>query len=62
MLFLREPIRRSSDILFDKRVYNKWSFEELPLVQRIMNTVEKTATGVTPVEKTAYTQQFITID
>jgi hypothetical protein len=37
-------------ILFDKRVYNKWSFEELPLVQRIMNTVEKTETGVTPAE------------
>ncbi len=37
-------------LLFDKRVYNKWSFEELPQVQRIMNTVEKTATGITPAE------------
>jgi len=31
-------------------LYNEWSFEELPLVQRIMNTLEKTATGVTPAE------------
>ena len=54
MLLLREPIKKSSDkrvynkraLLFDKRVYNKWSFEEF----RIMNTVEKTATGVTPAE------------
>ena len=37
-------------LLYDKRVYSKWSFEELPLAQRSMNTVEKTATGVTPVE------------
>ena len=28
-------------------LYN-WSFEQLPLVQRIINTVEKTSTGVTP--------------
>ena len=27
-----------------------WSFGHLPLVQRIMNTVEKTSTGVTPAE------------
>ena len=37
-------------LLFDSRVQNKWSFEQLPLVQRIMNTVEKTSTGVTPAE------------
>ena len=29
---------------------DKWSYEQLPMVQRIMNTVEKTSTGVTPVE------------
>ena len=28
----------------------KWTFEQLPLVQRIMNTAEKTSTGVTPAE------------
>jgi hypothetical protein len=32
-------IRYHRALLFDKRVYNKWSFEELSLVQRIMNTV-----------------------
>ncbi len=37
-------------LLFDSRVHDKWSFEQLPLVQRIMNTVEKTSTGVTPAE------------
>ena len=42
----QEVIRHLRALLFDKLVYNKWSFEELPLVQRIMNTVEKIATGV----------------
>ena len=37
-------------LLFDSRVHDKWSFEQLPLVQRITNTVEKTSTGVTPAE------------
>ncbi len=46
----QEVIRHLRALLFDKRVYNWWSFEELALVQRIMNTVEKTATGVTPAE------------
>jgi hypothetical protein len=46
----QEVIRHLRALLFDKRVYNKWSFEELPLVQRIMNIVEKAATGVTPAE------------
>ena len=32
----RVVIRHLRALLFDKRVYNKWSFEELPLVQRIM--------------------------
>ena len=37
-------------ITIDSRVHDKWSFEQLPLVQRIMNTVEKTSTEVTPGE------------
>ena len=37
-------------ITIDSRVNDKWSFEQLPLVQRIMNTVEKTSTEVTPGE------------
>ncbi len=32
------------------RVHDKWSYEQLPMVQRIMNTVEETSTGVTPAE------------
>ena len=28
-------------LLFGSRVHDKWSFDQLPLVQRIMNTVEK---------------------
>ena len=37
-------------LLFDSCVHDKWSFEQLPLVQRIMNTVEKTSTGVSSTE------------
>ena len=43
-------MRHLSVVLFDSLVHDKWSFEQLPLVQRIMNTVEKTSTGVTPAE------------
>jgi hypothetical protein len=46
----QEVLRHLNAILFDSRVHNKWSFEQLPMVQRIMNTVEKTSTGVTPAE------------
>jgi len=31
-------------------VHDKWSFEQLPLVQRIMNTADKTTTGLSPAE------------
>jgi hypothetical protein len=46
----REVVRHLRALLFDSRVHDKWSFEQLPLVQRIMNTVEKTSTGVTPAD------------
>ena len=46
----QEVLRHLRALLFDSRVHDKWSFEQLPLVQRIMNTVEKTSTGVTPAE------------
>ena len=39
-----------ANMLFDARVHDKWSYEQLPMVQRIMNTVEKTSTGVSPAE------------
>jgi len=46
----QEVLRHLRALLFDSRVHDKWSFEQLPLVQRIMNTVEKTTTGVTPAD------------
>ena len=42
----QEVLRHLTAILFDTRVSNAWSYEQLPMVQRIMNTVEKTSTGV----------------
>jgi len=46
----QEVLRHLRALLFDARVLTKWSFEQLPFVQRIMNTVEKTTTGVSPAE------------
>ena len=46
----QEVLRHLRALLFDSLVHNKWSFEQLPLVQRIMNTVEKISTGVTPAD------------
>ncbi len=46
----QEVMRHLRALLFDSRIHDKWSFEQLPLVQRIMNTVEKTSTGVTPAD------------
>ena len=42
----QEVVRHLRAMLFD----DKWSYEQLPMVQRIMNTVEKTSTGVSPAE------------
>ena len=47
---IQEVLRHLRALLFDCRVHDKWSFEQLPLVQRIMDTVEKTSTGVTPAD------------
>ena len=41
----QEVLRHLNAILFDVRVHNAWSYDQLPMVQRIMNTVEKTTTG-----------------
>ena len=46
----QEVLRHLRALLFDSRVHDMWSFELLSLVQRIMNTVEKTSTGVTSAE------------
>ena len=45
----QEVLHHLNTILFETRVHDKWSFEQLPIVQRIMNTVKKTSTGVSPV-------------
>ena len=44
----QEVLRHLRALLFDSRVHDKWWCEQLPLVQRIMNNVEKTSTGVAP--------------
>ena len=41
----QEVLRHLNALLFDKRVRDKWSYDQLPLVQRIMNTAEKSSTG-----------------
>ena len=43
-------LRHLNAILFDTRVHDKWSYEQLRMVQRILNTVEKSSAGVTPAE------------
>ena len=44
-------LRYLNALLFDVRVHDKRSYEQLSMVQRIMNSVEKTSTAVTPPEK-----------
>ncbi len=41
----QEILRHLRALLFDRRVHDKWSFEQLPLVH-----VEKTSTKVTPAD------------
>ena len=36
----KEVLRHLNVLLFDARVHDKWSYEQLPMVQRIMNTLE----------------------
>ena len=36
----QEVMRHLRAMLFDARVHDKWSFEQLPMVQRFMNSVE----------------------
>jgi len=46
----QDALRHLRALLFDSRVHYKWSFEQFPFVQRIMNTFEKTTTGVSEKE------------
>ena len=45
----KEILRHLRNIIFDKRVADKWS-KYCPIVQRILNTTINTATGLTPAE------------
>jgi hypothetical protein len=42
----QEVLRHLNAILFVSQVHDKWSSEQLPMVQRIMNTVEKNSNEV----------------
>lgn len=42
----KEVMRHLRAIVFDDRVYNKWSSNQLPLVMHILNSQEKSRTGV----------------
>jgi transposase InsO family protein len=46
----KEVMRHLRAILFDKKVLSRWSMDQLPLVMRILNSEEKTRTGVSPCE------------
>jgi transposase InsO family protein len=46
----KEVMRHLRAIIFDDRVQNRWSMDQLPLVMRILNSEEKTSTGVSPAE------------
>jgi transposase InsO family protein len=46
----KEVMRHLRAIILDQRVSKKWSSDQLPLVMRILNSEEKTNTGVSPAE------------
>jgi hypothetical protein len=46
----KEVMRHLRAIIFDDRVFNKWSTDQLPLVQRILNAEENINLGVSPAE------------
>ncbi len=46
----KETMRHLRAIVFDDRVFKYWSSDQLPLVARIVNSEEKTRTGVSPAE------------
>jgi len=46
----KEVLRHLRALVFEHRVKEKWSFRDLPIIQRIFNTQEKSSTGLTPAE------------
>jgi len=45
----REVMRHLQDIVFDRQVYDKWSYK-LPFINRILNNTVHSSTGMTPAE------------
>jgi hypothetical protein len=43
-------MRHLRAIVYDERISSQWSAKQIPLVMRILNSEEKTRTGVTPAE------------
>ena len=46
----KEVMRHLRAIIFEQRIQSNWSMDQLPLVARILNSEEKTNTGVSPAE------------
>ena len=46
----KEVLRHLRALVLEHRVKEKWSFRDLPIIQRIFNTQEKSSTGLTPAE------------
>ncbi len=46
----KEVMRHLRAIIYDKRTQEKWGLHQLPLVMRILNSEEKTNTGLSPAE------------
>lgn len=46
----KEVMRHLRAIVYDERISSQWSAKQIPLVMRILNSEEKTRTGVSPAE------------
>jgi len=46
----KEVMRHLRAIIYDDRIYRKWSSDQVPLVMRILNSEEKSRTGLSPAE------------
>ena len=46
----KEVFRHLRALVFETRVKDRWSFKDLPIIQRIFNTQEKSSTGVSPAD------------
>jgi hypothetical protein len=46
----KEVLRHLRALVFKTRVKDQWSFKDLPIIQRIFNTQEKSSTGVSPAD------------